>query len=234
VSIDVDRPRALTVHNDVVQGTLEWEALRRGMLTASVVGLTITPARLKFAANDTSRGLIATLAAERITDYTEETRGSFDMQRGTMDEPYAREVYSEHHAEATESGFMVLQWGDIRIGYSPDGLVGDDGIIEIKSRLQKIQLQTILNDTVPAGNMAQIQTGLLVSGRKWCDYVSYCGGMPLWTKRVLPDPTWQLAILDAAEEVEKSILSLIEVYGSKIEGLPPTERIDHYEGMEIH
>ena len=64
-------------------------------------------------------------------------------------------------------GFMIRDdWG-YRIGYSPDGLVGDDGLIEVKSRRPKKHLQTILANEVPAENIAQIQTGLLVSQRKW-------------------------------------------------------------------
>jgi hypothetical protein len=77
-------------------------------------------------------------------------------------------------------------WG-FSLGYSPDGLVGDDGLIEVKCRRQKKHLQTILADEVPPENMAQLQCGLLVSGREWIDYVSYCGGMPMYVKRVYPD-----------------------------------------------
>ena len=84
-------------------------------------------------------------------------------------------------------------WG-FKIGYSPDGLVGKDGLIEIKSRRPKKHLQTIIAGTVPAENMAQIQAGLLVSGRDWCDYISYCGGMRPWIKRVEPDTRWSPSI----------------------------------------
>ena len=96
----------------------------------------------------------------------------------------------------------------------PDGLVGDDGLIKCKSRLQKIHLQTILNDRVPDENMAQLQCGLLVSGRAWIDYVSYCGGMPLWVKRVTPDLSWQAAILAAVEALEESAADMTARYHS--------------------
>jgi len=183
--------------------------------------------------NDTSRALVLTLAAERITGYVEPMRVSADMERGTLDEPYAREIYSEHYAPVTELGFMVRDdWG-FRLGYSPDGLVGDDGLIEIKSRNQKIQLNTILDDKVPPANMAQCQTGLLVSGRDWLDYVSYCGGMPLYVKRVLPDMRWFHAIQEAVEAFEADADELVTRYLAATANLPKTKRINHYEEMRF-
>jgi hypothetical protein len=185
------------------------------------------------AANDTSRGLTATLAAERITGRVLQVFPSRDMERGTLDEPYARDAYSEHYAPATEVGFMVRDdWG-LRLGYSPDGLVGNDGLIEIKSRAQKKHLQTILADEVPLENMAQIQCGLLVSGREWLDYVSFCSGMPLWTKRVLPDPRWFTAIIEAVSAFELTATDMIATYLESTAGLPETEYIDHFAEKEI-
>lgn len=224
---------SLTTYTELEQGSDEWLAARCGLITASVVGQLITPKTVKPAANDTSRALIVTLAAERITGHVEPISMNADMERGTLDEPYARDKYTEHHAPVTELGFMVRDdWG-YRIGYSPDGLVGDDGLIEIKSRRQKKHLATILADEVPIENMAQCQAGLLVSGREWIDYVSYCGGMPLWTKRVLPDPKWKTAILEAVSAFEESAANIIADYEARTNGLPQTERIDHYAEMSF-
>jgi len=185
------------------------------------------------AATDTSRAIIATLAAERITGYVEQVFPSRDMERGTLDEPYARDIYSEHYAPADEVGFMVRDdWG-FKLGYSPDGLVGDDGLIEIKSRKQKAQLSTILADEVPGANMAQCQAGLLVSGRDWIDYVSYSGGMPLYVKRILPDPRWFAAIIEAVSEFEQDADEMVGRYLAATADLPKTERINHYEEMRF-
>lgn len=183
--------------------------------------------------NDTARGLIAHLAAERITGYVEPTPTSRDMERGQLDEPYAREAYAEHYAPVTELGFMVREFNGLRIGYSPDGLVGNDGLIEIKSRKQKVQLKTVLADEVPAENMAQLQTGLLVSGREWIDYVSYSGGMKLYVKRVYPNPEWHDAILFAAEWLEQSAIDMIHTYLTRTADAPDTERIDHFADLEM-
>lgn len=183
--------------------------------------------------NETSRGLTMTLAAERITGHVEPVQTSRAMERGTLDEPYARDAYSEHHAPVTELGFMTREFDGIKIGFSPDGLVGEDGLIEIKSRAQKAQLKTVLANEVPTENMAQLQCGLLVSGRDWCDYVSYSGGMKLWTKRVYPDPDWQAAIIAAVEQFEQTAADMVSSYLEATDGLPMTERVDHFPEMEI-
>lgn len=223
---------SLEIFTELEQGSPEWLAARAGIVTASVVGQLVTPT-LKTANNDTSRGLTATLVAERITGHVEPMQVSQAMMRGTLDEPFARDVYSEHHAPVVELGFMVRDFGKYKIGYSPDGLVGNDGLIEIKSRAQKKHLQTILADEVPAENLAQIQAGLLVSGREWCDYVSFCSGMPLWTKRVEPDERWFDAITDAALTFETNAADMLTRYDESTKGLPATERLDHFAELEI-
>ena len=223
---------SLKFYRDLIQGTDEWFAVRRGILTASVAGKLLT-STLKVADNESSRGVVLTLAAERITGYVDPTYCGSSMERGHEDEPYARDAYSEHVAPVDEAGFMVRDFGDYRIGYSPDGLVSVDGQIEVKSRLQKIHLRAILEDRVPAENYAQIQCGLLVSGRDWCDYVSFCGGMPLYVKRVYPDPIWHAAILAAVELLESSVETITTRYHAATAGLPTTERVDRDAGFEF-
>lgn len=214
---------------DLIQGSDEWLDQRRGIVTASVVGQLVTAKAVKPAANDTSRALTALLVAERIAGWTDPVYVNDDMLRGTMDEPVARGIYAEHHAPVAETGFMVRDdWG-YPIGYSPDGLVGDDGLLEVKSRRAKKHLATILADAVPAENMAQIQAGLLVSGREWCDYVSYCGGMPLWVKRVEPDPRWFDAITEAVQIFENTAAEMVSTYQAAVAGLPATERTIYAE-----
>ena len=219
---------------DCDQGTDEWHTLRRGVVTASTIGALITPKRLQVSYGKTAQTKIMELVAERITDYTEDFAWSKDMERGTLDEPYARDAYAEHNnTKVLEVGFMTREVDDHIIGYSPDGLVGADGLIEIKSRRQRIQLDTILNNEVPEANMAQLQTALFVSGRKWIDFVSYSGGMPLYTKRVTPDPAWQNIIPKALAEAEALIEHQLDKYYKAVEGLPMTERIDHFEEVEL-
>ena len=220
---------SLTVYENLEQGTEEWLKARCGVLTASVIGQLVTPKTMKLANNETSRALVRTLAAERITSWVEPTFPSRDMERGNWDEPIAREIYETATGnDVQQVGFMTRTFADYEIGYSPDGLVGDDGLIEIKSRRQKTQLDTILTNTVPAMNMAQLQAGLLVSGREWCDYISFCGGMPLFIKRVYPDKRWQSLLVDAADNFELDVHQLIKAFKKNAANLIPTDRPAHY------
>ena len=208
------------------QGSEEWLDARRGIITASAIGQLITPQTVKPASNDKSRALIAQLAAERITGQSEDVFVNQDMMRGTLHEPVARERYAEvNGVEVVQVGFMTEdRWG-FTIGASPDGLVGDVGGVEIKCPRAKAHIQTILSGEVPAQHMAQVQTCLLISGREWWDFVSFSSGLPMWTKRVLPDQKWRDSIISAATSAEHAIGSMVQRYERAIEGLPATERI---------
>jgi hypothetical protein len=187
------------------------------------------PLVIEVANNETSRSLTKLLTAERITGWTDPTFTSDDMWRGIEDEPRAREMYAEHYAPVTEVGFLVRQEAGWTLGYSPDGLVGDDGLIEVKSRRAKSQLATVLADDVPAANMPQLQAALLVSGRKWIDYVSFTGGMALFVKRVFPDERWFKAIEEACRTFEHAAESMANTYLERVEGLPKAERVVEME-----
>jgi hypothetical protein len=217
---------SLIEYPDVIQGSDEWHDQRRGIVTASVVGQLVTPKTLKIAANDKSRSIVAQLVAERITGYTDPTYVGDDMLRGIDDELRAREKYAEvYERPVREAGFLLRKEDTWQLGYSPDGLVGNDGLIEVKSRRSKLHLSTILAGEVPAEYMAQCQAGLLVSGREWLDFISYSGGMPMWHKRVLPDPVWQDAIVAAVEQFEELAAEMVADYAALTKGLPATERI---------
>jgi len=261
----------LTNYPDVVQGSEEWDDLRRGIVTASTVGQLITTRRLtaidyacpscgalrtepcvgkrspdpiktlhpertahaksqpspvivEAASNDTSRDLTMLLVSERINGWTEPTYVSDDMMRGQCDEPLARAVYAEHYAAVEQTGFMLREESGWRLGCSPDGLVGDDGLLEIKSRRPKNHVKTVLADSVPLENYAQLQAALLVSGRSWVDYVSYAGGMNLYRKRILPQADWFRAIIAAVVALENNAMEMQRFYGEATDGLPMTER----------
>jgi predicted phage-related endonuclease len=218
---------SITIHPDMIQGSDEWLAARCGMLTASEMKLIITPSTLKPAKNDKASAHLYELLAQRITGYVEPHYISEDMLRGQMDEVDARALYAQHYAPVQEVGFITnSEWG-FTIGYSPDGLVGDDGLIECKSRRQKFQVETIISGAVPDEHVIQTQTAFLVTGRKWLDYVSYCGGMHLVVARTYPDQTIMSAILDAASAFEKALQDKRNAYDTALATMPkliPTER----------
>lgn len=223
----------LTVYEHLEQGSSDWLQARAGIVTASVVGQLITRSTMKPAKTETARKLINHLAAERITNHVEESHTSHEMLRGILDEPIARDVYAKHYATVKEVGFMVRELdGGAKLGYSPDGLVGDEGLIEIKSRKAKIHLSTIIEGWPPDENYAQLQCGLLVSGRKWIDYCSYSSGLPFWVKRIHPDPAYQEAIVTALSDFEKQVGRVISIFNDRTKDSPPTERVDHFASME--
>ena len=224
----------LIVLPSLLQGSDEWLEQRRGMVTASVVGQLITPKTVKPADNDYSRALTALLVAERITGWTDPVYVSDDMLRGHEDEPRAIEKYEDWRGVTVDSlGFMIREFVantiTFRIGYSPDGLVGDDGLVEVKAPRAKTHLRTILSDEVPLQHMAQLQCGLLVSGRQWIDFISYCGGMPMFVKRVEPDERWFEAITEAVAKFEETAERMVADFRALTAGLPATERATEME-----
>ena len=222
----------MKIYTDFIQGSHAWHEARLGIVTASTVGKLITTKTLTVANNDAARTLIATLAAERITGQPTDTPFTRDMERGVLDEPLARDAYAEHYAPVEEVAFITRRLkGGALIGYSPDGLVGDDGLIEIKSRKPHHQVATILAGEVPRDHMAQLQAGLLVTGRDWIDYVSYSGGLPLYVKRVEPDPDWLVAIYSATQVADQRITETIEIFTALTAGIPETEYVDHFQEM---
>lgn len=216
---------------DLIQGSDEWIAARCGLLTASEMKLILTPT-LKIASNDKERAHLYELLAQRITKYVEPHYISDDMLRGKDDEIEAKILYTEKYAPVDEMGFITNDKFGFTLGFSPDGLVGADGFIETKSRRQKYQVQTII-EFLPDGNVdpdyiLQIQTGLLVSERDWCDAISYSGGLPMVTVRIYPDLKVQAAIMDAAYAFEDRLsIKMAQYHGvlvSRAARVIPTER----------
>lgn len=234
---------SVTYHGEVVQGSEEWAALRCGLLTASEMHLIVTPT-LKAASNEKERGHLYELLAQRITKYVEPRYVGDVMLRGIDDEVDARELYAKHYAPVEIVGFVTNdKWG-FTIGYSPDCLVGEDGQVECKSRNQKYQIRTLVDyvsaDSIDTDFVIQVQTGLLVSERKWCDLISYCGGLPMATVRVYPDEKIQTAILDAASAFEKRLAEkraqFDAVLASKARLIPTERKIyqEMYDGHEAN
>lgn len=220
----------------VDQGSDEWMAARCGLLTASEMKLIITPT-LKVASNEKERTHLYELLAQRITRYVEPHYFNDDMLRGQVDEIEARDQYEKKYPEngpVEQVGFVTNdKWG-FTLGYSPDGLVGDRGLIEAKSRRQKFQVQTIienvLGETIPADFILQCQTGPMVAERDWVDFISYSGGLPMATVRVWPDDVIQNAIIEAAAAFEERLSAawakFNDAVSSRARLIPTVRRIE--------
>jgi putative phage-type endonuclease len=221
---DYHRHPASIYHHDIEQGSDKWHALRRGVITASTISKLITGSG-KPANNDTSRTQLLQLLAERITGETDASFYGDDMARGHLLEPLARDIYAQHRAPVQECGFVTADFDGTVIGYSPDGLVGDQGLIEIKSPRQKHHLRSLLSDDVPAEYVPQVQTGLAVTGRHWCDYISYAPGLPLFVRRCERDDVVIAQLITAAQAAEAELRMLMELYTAKAAIFPATELI---------
>lgn len=228
----------LTIYDTLEQGTPEWLEARRGIVTASTVGKLLTSTG-KVASNETSRTLTDTLITERITGLVEPIFPTRDMQRGTILEPFARDLYAEHYAPVREVGFGRLDTSTFTLGASPDGLVEDDregpGGIEVKSPRARTHLRTLTEDRVPPHYIPQIQACMYVFGRAWWDFISYCPGLPLYIYRVDADDRWQNAIEMACEAftdaTDKSLADYREILDAK--NYHPTEYFDPFAEEEI-
>lgn len=210
----------ITIHRGFEQHSDEWYIARNGVLTASEFKLLITPKTFKPANNDKMRAHVYEIAAQRINgprlDEIEGKYQSYEMVRGHEEEELARDLYREHFDEVEEVGFITNDNLGFKLGYSPDGLVGDDGAIECKSRNPKFQVETAVRWTdegeIPDDYKAQIHAAMLVADRSWIDLLSYSNGMHMLRMRVKRDPVIEEALIEAATNFEKSVAHVIERY----------------------
>lgn len=218
----------MKIYKEIEQGTQEWLDLRKGIITSTVIKALITPT-FKIAKNDKTRKAIWKLAGERITGHLEESVNCYNFDRGHFEEPLARDLYGG----AEEVGFITNQIGGVTVGFSPDGLVGNDGIIENKSAKQSIQVERIVSGIVPVEHLPQIHFGMLVSEREWCDFISYSNGMEMQVLRVHKDLKIQETLIEAIKIASSEIDDVVNAYVEKSKGFKKAERIE-MEAEEIN
>lgn len=173
---------------DCEQRSGTWFALRTGIVTCSHLESVFSKGKGKGRLTYAYK-----IAAERLINSTTQYGTSEAMERGILLEPEAREAYEIHSFQNVQQvGFCLDE--KLQLGYSPDGFVGDAGLVEIKTKAPHLQMEVLDKGEVPEDHVAQLQGGLLVTGRQWIDFVSYCPGLPLFVKRVLPDPKYHESI----------------------------------------
>jgi len=196
---------------DITQGSDEWLKARLGIVTASEMASLITPTG-KVAQNDDARGIVYQKVAERITRRAEEKIDNVHTRRGHLFEPFARDLYSKRVADVHECGFIRADYKEFSIGYSPDGLVGEDGLVEIMCPNQVNHVKEICENSQPKTKIMQAQTGLMITGRKWCDYIGHFNGMRQRIVRLYPDKEIHEKIMEAALNLEECIKINLERY----------------------
>ena len=171
------------------QGTNEWFTIRIGKVTASRVADVIAKTKTGYSA--TRDNYMAQLVCERLTGQKGESFSNAAMQHGTDTEPLARAAYEAFQDILVDEVGFVPHPSIIMAGASPDGLVGDDGLLEIKCPNTATHIETLLNQSVPGKYNTQMQFQMACTGRQWCDFVSFDNRLPnelqLFVKRVPRD-----------------------------------------------
>ena len=200
------------------QGTDEWFAARLGKVTASRAADVMTKKGSAARAN-----LSAQLVLERLTNTKGESFSSAAMQWGVDQEPFARAAYEAHSGVWVDTVGFVQHPTIERAGASPDGLVGHDGLVEIKCPNTATMIDTLLTGKVPSNYATQMQMQMACTGRAWCDYAVFDSRMPvkaqLFVKRVQRDQKFiddlNKEIIAFLAEVEVSYQFLINFIESK-------------------
>jgi putative phage-type endonuclease len=190
-----------------IQGSEEWKAARVGKVTASRICDLV--AKTKSGYSTSRANYLAELVAERLTGVAAESYQNAAMAWGQATEPQARDAYVFHKdAEVTEVGLIDHPSIDMSAA-SPDGLVGAEGLVEIKCPLTATHIETLLGGCVPSKYLLQMQWQMACTGRSWCDFVSFDPRMPeplrLFVQRVPRDAA---KIAEVEAEVKKFLAEL--------------------------
>jgi putative phage-type endonuclease len=195
----------------IEQGSAEWLAIRLGKVTASRI--TDVLAKGKSGEAATREDYRTELVVQRLTNEPGESFTNAAMEWGTQTEPMARIAYEAHANVFVEQVAFVdhptIEW----FGCSPDGLVGETGLLEIKCPNSKTHIKYLLAGKPPAKYVPQMQCQMAVTGREWCDFVSYDPRLPedlqLFVVRLERDVSYIMAM---EEEVSKFLGEVSEMY----------------------
>jgi putative phage-type endonuclease len=206
---------------DIVQGSAEWHKQRLGKVTASRVADVIAKTKNGYSASRDN--YMAQLICERLTQTPTEGFSNAAMQWGTETEPLARKAYEALTFTNVVEVAMIDHPFIKMSGASPDGLIGNDGLVEIKCPNTATHIETLLTQKVPSKYITQMQWQLACTKRFWCDFVSFDPRLPnhlqLFVKRVERDDAF---ILETEAEVKKFLaeldqktINLESIYGNQ-------------------
>jgi putative phage-type endonuclease len=206
---------------EIEQRSEDWFAIRLGKVTASRVADVI--AKTKTGYSTSRENYMAQLVVERLTQTKAESYTNAAMQWGTDQEPFARAAYEAAQGVMVEEvGFVphpTIEWA----GASPDGLVGDDGLVEIKCPNTATMIEALLTGKVPTKYFTQMQFQMACTGTKFCDYAVFDPRMPakaqLFVTRVNRDDAYiaeiETEIIKFLAEVESQVQQLNQIIESK-------------------
>jgi hypothetical protein len=187
---------------DVEQGSPDWYRCRLGIPTASEFKAVLAKGEGK-----TRKTYMMKLIGERFTGEPADSYTNGHMERGKAMEDDARRLYCfAHDAEVVRVGF--IRNGDV--GCSPDGLIGANGITEIKTKLPHLQVEAIFAGKLPPEHKPQVQGELWVAEREWVDFVSYWPKLPLFVTRVFRDEDYIKALAAEVRAFNEEMDALCE------------------------
>lgn len=205
----------------MIQGSAEWRAIRLGKVTASRVADVIAKTKTGWGASRAN--YMAQLIAERLTGVPAESYTNAAMQWGTQTEPEARMAYSfRTGADVVETAFHEHP-AILMSGASPDGLVGDDGLVEVKCPNTATHLDTLLGEPIPAKYITQVMWQMACTRRQWCDWVSFDPRLPeamrLFVYRIKRDDkligSLEREVESFLEEIDRKVIELTARYSAR-------------------
>ncbi len=196
----------ITVFEQVEQHSGAWFEVRRGLVTCSEFHTVLAKGGSKDAL--TRRKYLYTLAGEILTGEVIPGYANSNMERGRKMEEDARAWY-EYSTDADVVRVGFIRNDMFRAGVSPDGLIGNDGMFEAKTKLPHLQLELLDAGTLPNGHKAQCQGALWVTGRSWIDFVSYWPKLPPFKLRVYREEPYIAALAVAVKEFNEELDALV-------------------------
>lgn len=198
----------------LVQGSEQWRQARCGSLGASRVAEAIAKTKTGWGASRAN--VMADLVVERLTGVPVEGFTNDAMRWGTEQEPFARREYEERNLCPVVEVGLIRHPTIAGTHASPDGLIEDDGLLEIKCPQAQAHIETLLSRTIPSKYETQIHWQLACTGRAWCDYVSYHPKMPepmsMFVMRLHRDD-------DRIADLEKQVASFLKEVDIKVADL---------------
>lgn len=192
---------------DCEQGSPEWRLARLGIPTASEFSTIMATGRSPGSPSKERRKYMLTLIGERLTGEVLESYSNAHMERGLVMEAEACDWYAfQHDTELERVGF--IRNGDM--GCSPDRLVGNNGMLEIKTHIPSILFEMHLANAFQADHLLQVHGQLLVSEREWCDVVAYWPKLKPFELRVYRDEKKMAEIKAGVDKFNDELLTLME------------------------
>lgn len=197
----------MIIVNDFEQGTPEWFAARAGVLSASCFDRIVTSAGK---ASSQRTAYLHQLVGESLLGEKEETFTSKSMERGMEMESEARDLYEFIREVDVEEVGLCYRDERKLFSCSPDGLVGDNGGLEIKCPKMHTHIGYLLGGSLPTTYFQQVQGSLFVTGREWWDFMSYYPGLDPLIVRVTPDTEFHAKLEAALEKCAERLADMIK------------------------